>query len=162
MRRDSKDETDKDVGRPISAVSYTVLNCEAVTYSDVAFESLADAAADITPLRELGGTVLVLVVVLVKSVRSEDKHMSNPVSFEDLDIWPSASLFKHFPKAQVLRSDALLTLPLDEERQDNSSIDDGNAKLTFPRRNCAEIRPSSGSQVEYAESRAGKHIAQSS
>lgn len=92
MRRDSKGETDTD------AILCAVFDCGAVTYSDEAFESLADIAADTTPVRGLGG--MVSVVVLVNSVKSEDKHTSYPVSFEDMDISLPALLFR-----------LLLTLP---------------------------------------------------
>jgi hypothetical protein len=88
VSKDAKDETDTDKGCSTSAISCAVLDCEAVTYSDEAFESLADT----TPLRGLGG--MVSVVVLVNSVKSEDKHISYPVSFEDMDISLSALLFR--------------------------------------------------------------------
>jgi len=81
---DARDDT-------TAAVSKSVLAREAVTYVSSGSSGRGTAKMG---LSRLGVTVVVTLIVLVKSVKSEEGQMSYPVSLEEMGVWSPTPLLE--------------------------------------------------------------------
>jgi len=76
-----------------AAVSNSVLAREAVTYVSTGSCGRGTAIMGLSRVG-VGVTVLVTLVVLVKSVKSEEGQMSYPVSLEETGVWSPTPLLE--------------------------------------------------------------------